>query len=243
MPPVGDDPVARRRRAAAAATSSAAAFATSTRAPSSPRWRRRPAAAAPPRRPPIALIFRCRGLALTPCLAAPAPRRPQHHSIVRPDRPSSSVRPWGGLLGGFRISLKRRSDGGQQPQRRPVGPSRSRCRPRSCRRGPRAREAMDKEEERAKPKPLVFQCRLLAKTPWLAGAARPQQQHHIIVRRERVARLTALERGHEPPRHVNASAAAMPPAPDTKADARRGSSGPELAREMLGIPATQLPSR
>ena len=29
----------------------------------------------------------------------------------------------------------------------------------------------------APPKALLFQCRLLAMTPWLAGAARPQQQH------------------------------------------------------------------
>ncbi len=36
---------------------------------------------------------------------------------------------------------------------------------------PRARESMDKEEEREVPKPLVFQCRPLAMTPWLAGAA------------------------------------------------------------------------
>ena len=51
--------------------------------------------------------FNAACLALTPYLAAPAPRRPQQHIIVRPDRPSSSVRPWGGLFGGFRISLRR----------------------------------------------------------------------------------------------------------------------------------------
>ena len=41
----------------------------------------------------------------------------------------------------------------------------------------------------APPKPLVFQCRLLAMTPWLAGAARPQQQHHQQQRSPRAPEL------------------------------------------------------
>ncbi len=50
------------------------------------------------------------------------------------------------------------------------------------------------------------------------------------------------ERGHEPPRHVNASAAAMPPAPDTKADARRGSS-PERVAPLTDAAIAAAPNR
>ena len=41
----------------------------------------------------------------------------------------------------------------------------------------------------APPKALLFQCRLLAMTPWLAGAARPQQQHHQQQRSPRAPEL------------------------------------------------------
>ena len=50
------------------------------------------------------------------------------------------------------------------------------------------------------------------------------------------------ERGREPPRHVNASAAAMPPAPDTKADARRGSS-PERVAPLTDAAIAAAPNR
>jgi hypothetical protein len=65
-----------------------------------------------------------------------------HHGrmIDRRERPSSIVRPQ--PESAFSLKWNRR--------RRPAGgPSGSRCRPRSGRRGPRARESMDKEEERA----------------------------------------------------------------------------------------------
>jgi hypothetical protein len=103
-------------------------------------------------RGPKLLIFQSRTLAMTPWLAGAAAAAASHH---RPPRSPELQRP---PRSGFRISASSHSC-------RPCGPSGSRCRPRSCRRGPRAREAMDKEEERASPKPLVFQCRLLAMTP------------------------------------------------------------------------------
>ncbi len=43
--------------------------------------------------PPIALIFRCRGLAMTPYLAGGARRRRGGRMIDRRERPSSIVRP------------------------------------------------------------------------------------------------------------------------------------------------------
>src|SRR5208282_2657448 len=124
--------------------------------------------------PPKPLIFRCRTLAMTPWLrrrrggrsitssSAPiarapssAPKRIPHFASKKqktlPDVQRLDLAYVSCAAGPARPDgeLKRRSDGGQQPQRRPVGASRSRCRPRSCRRGPRARESMDKEEERA----------------------------------------------------------------------------------------------
>ena len=53
-----------------------------------------------------------------------------YHIIGRPDRPSSIVRP-------------------EADSTAASSHSAARCRPRSGRRGPRAREAMDNEEERA----------------------------------------------------------------------------------------------
>ena len=64
-------------------------------------------------------------------------------------------------------------------RRRPAGgPSRSRCRPRSYRRGPRARESMDKEEERASPVQCDFD-RAVAKDP-VPRCARPAPPTNTI---------------------------------------------------------------
>ncbi len=104
--------------------------------------------------PPKPLVFQCRLLAMTPWLAgARAPelhRRPDGDrrpaAAAPPRRPERVAPPTDAAIAAApnRIEQKwnrRRRPGG--------GPSGSRCRPRSCRRGPRARESMDKEEERA----------------------------------------------------------------------------------------------
>ena len=79
------------------------------------------------------------------CPAPPAPRRPQHHIIGRPDRPSSIV-----AANGFRE--KGNCDVGQQPQRRPGGSSASLCWPSSLESAPRLARARvgDHNGERGK---------------------------------------------------------------------------------------------
>ena len=112
---------------------------------------------------------------MTPWLAG-ADHRERPSSIVapmatvgqqlqrRPGGPSGVVPPTDAAIAAAANRIERKWNRRRRPG---GGPSGSRCRP-------RARESMDKEEERATPpKPLVFQCRLLAMTPWLAGADRP----------------------------------------------------------------------
>ena len=104
-----------------------------------------------------------------------APLQQQHHIIVRPDRPSSIVRP--------------------EPNFSKMESARS-----SARRRQRValtdRASMDKDERQRGsvcPKPLIFRCRTLAMTPWVAGAAasaaaashhRPPRSPGLIVRPE-----------------------------------------------------------
>ena len=96
---------------------------------------------------PQLLILQCRALAMTPYLAA--------------------------IDGGARAPAFAATEYHQRIGAAPAQPARSGsvCRPRSGRRRPRAREAMDKEEERVRVPSTadLAQCRALAQTPYLAA--------------------------------------------------------------------------
>ena len=98
-------------------------------------------------------------------------RMRDHHELYRP--PSR-----------FNIARGRLRNGGRFPRNF----KRSFHRPRIGG-APRTRRAPVLLGARAPPKPLVFQCPLLAMTRWLAGAARPQQQHHQQQRSPRAPEL------------------------------------------------------
>ena len=157
---------------------------------------------------------------MTPYLAGAARPQQQHHHQQRSPRAPE---------------LHRRPDGdvGQQPQRRPGGP-------RPTRRSPRPRTELSEngigdgglvaapagrtvdlvrasqwiKRRNAPPKPLVFQCRLLAMTRYLAGAARPQQQHR---QQQRSPRAPELHRRPQPESCPTSSPQRRPGRPETDA--------------------------
>ena len=108
----------------------------------------------------MALIFRCRGLAMDPVAERPAAGAADHTIEFGAAAAAPAPNP--------------NSDGGQQAA--PAGHAADR--PRSGRRGPRARESMDKEEER-EPMALIFRCRGLAMDPVAERPAAGAADHTI----------------------------------------------------------------
>src|SRR5208282_3626772 len=108
----------------------------------------------------------------TPSNPAPRPQQQQHRSPRSPELQRSPA---------TEFNENEIADGGLVAA--PAGGG-SRCRRRSCRRGPRARESMDKEEERG-PKLPQFQCRVFGDTRYLAARGRRRRPHHRIRRRGR----------------------------------------------------------
>ena len=147
--------------------------------------------------PPKPLVFQCRLLAMTRWLAGAARPQQQHHQQQRsPRAPELHRRPDGdvGHAAAAPPRRPRRSLRGRRSERRGPEPNFEKhaiggsVSARAGALSPSSPRSSAKRRN-APPKPLVFQCRLLAMTPWLAGAARPQQQHHQQQRSPRALEL------------------------------------------------------